>query len=49
MDYLFTSLLQHCKEQGYEGFNLGLVVFSGVVKTLAAPPLEKGCTTSTST
>jgi phosphatidylglycerol lysyltransferase len=42
MDYLFTALLQHCKEQGFEGFNLGLVVFSGVGETPAAPHLEKG-------
>ncbi|MEO1067948.1 MAG: phosphatidylglycerol lysyltransferase domain-containing protein, partial [Cyanobacteria bacterium J06638_6] len=33
MDYLFTSLLQHCQEQNYDGFSLGLVVFSGVGET----------------
>jgi phosphatidylglycerol lysyltransferase len=42
MDFLFTSLLQRCKEQGYDGFNLGLVVFSGVGETADAPRLEKG-------
>ncbi|MGB3614018.1 MAG: phosphatidylglycerol lysyltransferase domain-containing protein, partial [Elainellaceae cyanobacterium] len=42
MDYLFTSLLQHCKAQGYDSFNLGLVVFSGVGETPEAPRLEKG-------
>jgi phosphatidylglycerol lysyltransferase len=42
MDFLFTSLLQHCKEQHYDGFNLGLVIFSGVGNTPAAPRLEKG-------
>jgi len=42
MDFLFTSLLQRCKEQGYDGFNLGLVVFSGVGETTDAPRMEKG-------
>jgi phosphatidylglycerol lysyltransferase len=42
MDYMFTSLLQHCKEQKYDGFNLGLVIFSGVGETPEAPRLEKG-------
>jgi phosphatidylglycerol lysyltransferase len=42
MDYLFTSLLQHCKDQGYARFNLGLVVFSGVGENPDAPRLEKG-------
>jgi phosphatidylglycerol lysyltransferase len=42
MDYLFTSLMQHCKERGYDGFNLGLVVLSGVGEDPDAPRLEKG-------
>ncbi len=42
MDFLFTSLLQHSKEQGYDSFNLGLVVFSGVGETSESPLLEKG-------
>jgi phosphatidylglycerol lysyltransferase len=42
MDYLFTSLIQHCQEQGYAGFNLGLVVLSGVGADPDAPKLEKG-------
>ncbi|WP_236146305.1 phosphatidylglycerol lysyltransferase domain-containing protein [Leptolyngbya iicbica] len=42
MDYLFTSLLQHCKGQGFDTFNLGLVVLSGVGADPQAPPLEKG-------
>lgn len=42
MDYLFTCLMQHCQDQGYAGFNLGLVVLSGVGEDADAPPLEKG-------
>jgi phosphatidylglycerol lysyltransferase len=38
MDYLFTSLMQHCKDRGYDGFNLGLVVLSGVYPRLADLP-----------
>ena len=42
MDYLFTSLMQHSKAQGYDTFNLGLVVLAGVGEDPTAPPLEKG-------
>jgi len=42
MDYLFTSLLEHGKGQGYDLFNLGLMVLSGVGQDPHAPPLEKG-------
>lgn len=42
MDYLFASLMQRCKEQGYDSFNLGLVILSGAGDDPAAPPLEKG-------
>ena len=30
MDFLFLSLFQHSKEQGYERLNLGLSALSGV-------------------
>jgi phosphatidylglycerol lysyltransferase len=42
MDYLFVSLLQHCKAQGYQSFNLGLVALAGVGETPEASQLEKG-------
>jgi phosphatidylglycerol lysyltransferase len=42
MDYLFTSLMQYSKAQGYDSFNLGLVVLAGVGEDPTAPPLEKG-------
>ncbi|MBD3884468.1 bifunctional lysylphosphatidylglycerol flippase/synthetase MprF [Phormidium tenue FACHB-886] len=42
MDFLFISMLQHFKEQGYEGFNLGLAALSGVGQAKTAPRLEKG-------
>ncbi|PSN18095.1 hypothetical protein C7271_14330 [filamentous cyanobacterium CCP5] len=42
MDYLFTCLMQHSQDQGYDSFNLGLVVLSGVGEDPDAPRLEKG-------
>ncbi len=42
MDFLLTQLMQHCQAQGYDGFNLGLVVFAGVGYQPHAPRLEKG-------
>ncbi len=42
MDFLFVSLMQHCKDQGYDSFNLGLVVLAGVGEAPTAPRLEKG-------
>lgn len=42
MDFLFISMLQHFKAQGYNGLNLGLVALSGVGQTKTASRLEKG-------
>lgn len=42
MDFLFICLFQHFKQQGYEGFNLGLSALSGVGKMKQSPRLEKG-------
>lgn len=41
MDFLFLSLFQHFKEQGYSGFNLGLSALSGVGADQQSPHLEK--------
>ncbi len=41
MEFLFISLFQHFKEQGYDGFNLGLSPLAGVGETPASPRLEK--------
>ncbi len=41
MDFLFVSLFEHYKEQGYDGFNLGLSALAGVGETVEAPRLEK--------
>ena len=41
MDFLFLSLFEHCKQQGFEGFNLGLSALSGVGKEATAPRAEK--------
>ncbi len=41
MDFLFISLLQHFKQQGYEGFNLGLSALSGVSAIPRSPRLEQ--------
>ncbi|MBD1911838.1 phosphatidylglycerol lysyltransferase domain-containing protein [Leptolyngbya sp. FACHB-8] len=41
MDFLFTSMFQHYKERGYDGFNLGLSALSGVGQTEEAARLEK--------
>ncbi len=41
MDFLFTMLLQHFKEQGYDTFNLGLSALSGVGEKPKSPGLEK--------
>jgi phosphatidylglycerol lysyltransferase len=30
MDFLFVAMMEHFKQQGYDGFNLGLVALSGV-------------------
>jgi phosphatidylglycerol lysyltransferase len=42
MDFLFISLLQHFKERGYDGFNLGLSALFGVGEAEKSPRLEKG-------
>lgn len=41
MDFLFISMLEHFKAQGYNGFNLGLSALSGVGETPKSPRLEK--------
>lgn len=41
MDFLFISLFQHFKEQGYDSFNLGLSALSGVGEQKESPRLEK--------
>lgn len=41
MDFLFLSLFQHSKEQGYERFNLGLSALSGVGESTTSARLEK--------
>ena len=41
MDFLFLSMFQYFKAQGYDGFNLGLSALSGLGKTLSSPRLEK--------
>ncbi|MEG4577938.1 phosphatidylglycerol lysyltransferase domain-containing protein [Microcoleus sp. N3A4] len=41
MDFLFVSLFQHFKEQGYDGFNLGLSALSGIGMSKQSPRLEK--------
>ncbi|MGB3534174.1 MAG: phosphatidylglycerol lysyltransferase domain-containing protein [Microcoleaceae cyanobacterium] len=41
MDFLFISLFQHFKQQGYDNFNLGLSALSGVGEQKKSPRLEK--------
>ncbi len=41
MDFLFISMFQHCKERGYDGFNIGLSVLAGVGDTEESRRLEK--------
>lgn len=41
MDFLFISLFQHFKAQGYDGFNLGLSALSGVGEAPKSPRLER--------
>jgi phosphatidylglycerol lysyltransferase len=42
MDFLFISMFEKFKAEGYEGFNLGLSALSGVGNTDDSPQLEKG-------
>ncbi|MEJ1931411.1 phosphatidylglycerol lysyltransferase domain-containing protein, partial [Nostoc sp. NIES-2111] len=42
MDFLFTSLLQHFKDQGYDSFNFGLSALAGVGEKPESRRLEKG-------
>ncbi|BAY39930.1 hypothetical protein NIES2111_43110 [Nostoc sp. NIES-2111] len=42
MDFLFTSLLQHFKDQGYDSFNFGLSALAGVGEQPESRGLEKG-------
>jgi phosphatidylglycerol lysyltransferase len=41
MDFLFLSMFQHYKEQGYDSFNIGLSALAGVGKTQESGRLEK--------
>ncbi|MFB2773519.1 phosphatidylglycerol lysyltransferase domain-containing protein [Pelatocladus sp. BLCC-F211] len=41
MDFLFISMFQHYKEQGYDSFNLGLSALAGVGETQESRRLEK--------
>jgi phosphatidylglycerol lysyltransferase len=41
MDYLFVSLFQWAREQGYDSFNLGLSSLSGVGEKLQDPAIER--------
>ncbi len=41
MDFLFVSLLQWAREQGYDTFNLGLSSLSGVGETPQDPAVER--------
>lgn len=41
MDFLFVSLFQHFKAQGYDGFNLGLSALSGVGEMPKSPRMEQ--------
>jgi phosphatidylglycerol lysyltransferase len=42
MDFLFISLFERFKKLGYDSFNLGLVVLSGVGATAPSTRLERG-------
>jgi phosphatidylglycerol lysyltransferase len=42
MDFLFTSLLQHFQDQGYDSFNFGLSALVGVGEKPESRRLEKG-------
>ncbi|MBD2486334.1 phosphatidylglycerol lysyltransferase domain-containing protein [Aulosira sp. FACHB-615] len=41
MDFLFTSLLQHFQEKGYDSFNFGLSALAGVGENSTSRRLEK--------
>ncbi|MFH7028049.1 MAG: phosphatidylglycerol lysyltransferase domain-containing protein [Heteroscytonema crispum UTEX LB 1556] len=41
MDFLFVSMLQHYKEEGYDSFNFGLSALAGVGKTSESRRLER--------
>ncbi len=42
MDFLFLSLFEHFKQQGYDSFNLGLAALSGVGETAQSSRMERG-------
>ena len=42
MDFLFISMFERFKQQGYESFNLGLAALSGVGETVESSRMEKG-------
>jgi len=41
MDFLFASLFRWAKEQGYQGFDLGLSALSGVGEQVSDPAIER--------
>ena len=41
MDFLFVSLFQWARQQGYDTFNLGLSGLAGVGASPGAPPIER--------
>lgn len=42
MDFLFIAMLQHFKERGYDGFNLGLAALAGVGEASESTRIERG-------
>jgi len=42
MDFLFVSLFEWAREQGYDSFNLGLVALAGVGQDPDDPAIERG-------
>ncbi len=41
MDFLFVSIIEHMREQGYAQFNLGMAPLSGMSKRDAAPVWDR--------
>ena len=42
MDFLFISMFERFKQQGYDSFNLGLAALSGVGNTVQSSRMERG-------
>ena len=42
MDFLFLSMFERFKQQGYDSFNLGLAALSGVGNTVQSSRMERG-------